>query len=349
MMKVNFVNDYSQVAHEKVLARLAEAGREANSGYGTDRYTRSAAEKIKAACGKPDADVFLLTGGTQTNQVVIASLLKPYQGVVTVDSGHIAVHEGGAIETTGHKVLTLPPHDGRLDADELADYLKLFYAGESYDHMVIPGMVYISYPTEYGTLYSRSELERIYAVCREYRMPLFIDGARLGYGLCSPACDITMKDLAELCDVFYIGGTKVGAMNGEAVVFCNIPMPEYFVTMAKQRGALLAKGFVLGLQFDTLFTDNLYLQISRNAIDTAEEIKKILKEKGYRFLLDSPTNQIFIIVKDEELPKLSEGIGFECWEKVDAAHTAIRLVTSWATSREDVEQIKALLPDQRQI
>ena len=258
-----FLNDYSEGAHEKVLQHLIDTNMEQLPGYGTDHYCEEAKEKIKKACGCEDAEVFLLTGGTQTNQIVIDTMLQPYEGVVASSCGHVNTHEAGAIESTGHKVLTVPHKNGKLDADDLREYVQTFYADASHDHMVFPGMVYISHPSEYGTLYTKNELERLSAVCREFDMPLFLDGARLGYGLMSPKCDITLPELSQLCDVFYIGGTKVGALFGEAAVFTKHNMPRYFSTIAKQHGALLAKGRLLGLQFDTLFTDDLYFRISK--------------------------------------------------------------------------------------
>ena len=295
---LSFENDYSEGAHEKILQAFLETNMEKTSGYGNDPFTESAKEKIRTACECPDADVYFLTGGTQTNKTIIATMLQPYQGVVAATSGHVSVHEAGAIEFTGHKVLTVPAKEGKIQADVLQQFVADFYADGNYEHMVFPGMVYISQPTEYGTLYSKAELEQIYSVCKAYEMPLFMDGARLGYGLVSPACDVTLPELAKLCDVFYIGGTKVGALCGEAVVFPRGNMPKHFVTMVKQHGSMIAKGRLLGIQFDVLFTDNLYFEIAKNAITTAERVKEILKEKGYQFYLDSPTNQIFVVVEN---------------------------------------------------
>ena len=248
-----FVNDYGYGAHPKVLEHLMETNMEAVSGYGNDKFTASAAEKIKKACSCPEGQVYFLTGGTQTNMVVIDALLRPYEGVVASSCGHVNTHEAGAIESTGHKVLTVPHKNGKLDADDLRDYVQTFYTDASHDHMVFPGMVYISHPSEYGTLYTKNELERISAVCKAFDLPLFLDGARLGYGLCDEGNDLDLPAIASLCDAFYIGGTKVGALFGEAAVFTKHNMPRYFSTIAKQHGALLAKGRLLGLQFDTLF------------------------------------------------------------------------------------------------
>lgn len=338
-----FENDYSEGAHEKVLQRLLETNMEHLPGYGTDHYCESAKEKIKEACGCPDTDVQFIVGGTQTNQIVISTMLKPYEGVIAAETGHVSTHEAGAIECTGHKVLTLPHEAGKIEADVLDDWLHSFYEDENHEHMVFPGMVYISHPTEYGTLYTKGELAELSAVCSQYGLPLYLDGARLGYGLAAEGTDVTLKDVAEYCDVFYIGGTKVGALCGEAVVFTKENIPLHFATMVKQRGALLAKGRLLGVQFDALFTDNLYSEISRNAIVTADRLKQILKEKGYEFYIDSPTNQIFVILENEKMKRLKQNVVFSFWEKKDEDHTVVRFATSWATRMEDVEKLAALL------
>lgn len=284
-----------------------------------------------------------MVGGTQTNAIVIDSLLKPYEGVVCADNGHINTHEAGAIEFTGHKVLVLPGECGKLKADVLQDYLATFYADENHEHAVFPGMVYISHPTEYGTLYSKAELEQLAAVCHTYEIPLYLDGARLGYGLMSSETDVTLDDVATLCDVFYIGGTKVGALCGEAVVFTKNNTPKHFMTIVKQRGALLAKGRLLGVQFDALFTNNLYFDISKHAIRMAELLKQGLLEKGYRFFIDSPTNQQFIILENAKMEELKKGVAFSFWEKYDENHTVVRFATSWATKEEDVNALLNLL------
>ncbi len=337
-----FENDYGEGAHSAILKRLSETNFEKLSGYGSDTYTQSAKEKIRNACAAPDADVFFLMGGTQTNAIVISTLLKRYEGVVCAQTGHINSHEAGAIEYTGHKVLALPQHNGKIAADELRQYLTGFYADENHEHMVFPGMVYISHPTEYGTLYTKSELEALSAICRDHEIPLYMDGARLGYGLVCPDTDVTLPDIARLTDVFYIGGTKVGALCGEAVVFPK-KAPAHFMTMIKQQGALLAKGRLLGIQFDTLFTDELYKKISANALHTASRLKAALKAKGYRFLLDSPTNQIFVVLDNETLERLRREVVFSFWEKCDDSHTAIRFATSWATAMDDVDALIQLL------
>lgn len=340
---LSFESDYIQGAHEKILERLLATNREPLSGYGNDRYCESAKEKIRKACDCEKAAVFFLTGGTQTNQVVISSMLKSYEGVVAAQTGHVSVHEAGAIEHSGHKVLTVPGHEGKIDVSELSSYLKTYWEDSNHEHMVFPGMVYLSHPTEYGTLYTEKELASIADVCRTYRIPLYLDGARLGYGLMSRETDVTLPKIAKYCDVFYIGGTKVGALCGEAVVFTKENMPPHFMTLAKQKGALLAKGRLLGVQFDTLFTDGLYFQISAHAIEMAERLKEILREKGKRFFLDSPTNQQFIVLENGEMGRLKEHVKFDVWEKYDETHTVVRFATSWATEAEDLEKLRKLL------
>ena len=342
MPTVSFTCDYNEGAHPRILERLASVNMVQEPGYGFDSFSESARKKIREAVGAPGADVYFLVGGTQTNATIIGSVLAGYQGVIAVETGHIAVHEAGAIEFGGNKVLTLPSHDGKMDSDELSSYLERFYADESWEHMVIPGMVYLSFPTEYGTLYSKSELTRISDVCRRCKLPLFVDGARLGYGLASPACDITLEDLAALADVFYIGGTKVGALCGEAVVFPS-GAPEHFFTSIKRHGALLAKGRLLGIQFDTLFTDGLYFEISRNAIERAMEVKKLFREKGIPMYIDSPTNQQFPVLTPEQMERLKGKVLFEIWEKLPDGRCVTRFATSWATTPEDIDVLKKSL------
>ena len=337
---ISFESDYIAGAHPKVLERLAETNMESLAGYGEDKYCLMAEEKIREACKCPDAKVYFLVGGTQTNQVVISSMLADYEGVIAATTGHISVHEGGAIEFTGHKVLALDAKDGKLKASDIDNYINVFNGDGNHDHIVHPGMVYISHPTEYGTLYSKSELNAISEVCHCHRIPLFMDGARLGYGLASHHTDVTLPDIAELCDIFYIGGTKVGALCGEAVVFTKNNAPRHFITQIKQRGALLAKGRLLGIQFDTLFTDNLYLQISRHAIEMAEKLKSLLKQKGYRFYLESPTNQQFIILDNERLAELEKHVNVSFWEKFDDTHTTVRIATSWSTTDADIQELE---------
>ncbi len=340
---LSFDCDYVAGAHTKVLQKLVETNLESLSGYGEDVYCKSAREKIKKACNCEDADVYFLTGGTQANLVIIASLLDSYEGVISADTGHINGHEAGAVEYTGHKILALPHHDGKIFAEEIEKYIKTFYENDSHSHMIFPGMVYISHPTEYGTIYSKNELEKIYEVCKKYEIPLFIDGARLGYGLMSKESDLTLPDIAKLCDVFYIGGTKVGALCGEAVVFTKNNTPKNFVTRVKQHGALLAKGRLLGVQFDALFSDNLYFEISKHAIEMAEKLKSVLKEKGYRFFLESPTNQQFVILENKKMDELRKNVSFCFWEKYDENHSVVRFATSWSTKEEDVEKLRKIL------
>ncbi len=338
-----FESDYTEGAHEKILARLMETNRESLSGYGRDCYCDAAKEKIRQACQCPQAEVFFLVGGTQTNATIIDALLSRYQGVLAAASGHINTHEAGAIEAGGHKVLELPQHAGKIAAAELESYLQRFWQDANHEHMVFPGMLYLSHPTEYGALYSKAELLEISAICKAYSLPLYVDGARLGYGLMARDTDVSLPVLAQCCDVFYIGGTKVGALCGEAVVFSGQNVPPHFMTIVKQHGALLAKGRLLGVQFDTLFTNGLYFEISRHAIDMAELLKAGLAERGCHFYLASPTNQQFIIMEDKALQELAKQVKFSFWEKLDDRHTVIRLVTSWATREEDVRQLLALL------
>ncbi len=337
-----FINDYSEGAHPEVLKRLVETNMEKLTGYGTDVYTESAAEKIREAIGVPDAKVYFISGGTQTNQLAIDSLLESYEGVISAASGHIMGHEAGAIEYTGHKAIALPHKEGKITAEAVKSYIDIFYADAHHDRMVFPGMVYISHPTEYGTLYTKKELEALSQVCRSYNIPLYLDGARLGYGIATPECDVTLKEIAQLCDAFYIGGTKVGALCGEALIFTK-EEPSRFITRVKQHGALLAKGRLYGVQFDALFTDDLYFKISKNAIDTADRIRAALREKGYTFFLNTTTNQTFIVMENEQLKKFGEEVQYDFWERYDDNHTVIRLCTSWATKNEDVDALIELL------
>ncbi|HEN6463644.1 TPA: aminotransferase class V-fold PLP-dependent enzyme [Streptococcus agalactiae] len=340
---LHFENDYNKGAHPELLNALIETNDQGLSGYGTDSYCQQAADKIREVCSCPQAEVEFLVGGTQTNQVVISSMLASYEGVIAAETGHVSSHEAGAIEFSGHKVLTLPSHNGKLLASEVATYIVTFYADGNYQHMVFPGMVYISHPTEYGTLYSKAELEELSKICKHYQIPLFIDGARLGYGLAAKDTDVDFPTIAALSDVFYIGGTKMGALAGEAVVFTKKNRPKQFTTIVKQHGALLAKGRLLGLAFDRFFTDDLYLKIGKHAIDLAEELKIILEEKGYSFYLKSPTNQQFVIVENTKLADLAKNVAYSFWEKYDDHHTVIRLATSWSTSREDVTALRNVL------
>ena len=338
-----FASDYMEGAHPLIMETLVETNMQQTSGYGTDAYCDAAKEKIRTACNCPQAEIHFMVGGTQTNTTVIKSLLRPYEGVIAADTGHISVHEAGAIEATGHKVLTLPHELGKISAEQVAQYLSTFYNDETHPHMVKPGMVYISHPTEYGTLYTQDELAALSKLCKTYNLPLFLDGARLGYGLASDATDVDLALLAQYCDVFYIGGTKVGALFGEAVVIPTPHLMPHFFTMIKQQGGLLAKGRLLGIQFDVLFTDDLYLKISKHALDMAKLLKEGLQAKGYRFYLDSPTNQQFIIIDNATLEKLAPKVSYSFWEAYDATHTVIRFATSWATTHESVMQLLNLL------
>ena len=340
---LHFENDYNKGAHPALLEALVQTNLEGLSGYGTDKYTVRAIEKIRQATKCPHAQVTFLSGGTQTNQVVIDALLQSYQGVIAAETGHIASHEAGAIEFSGHKVLALPHKEGKLEPALVRQYIEDFYADGNHEHMVFPGMVYISHPTEYGTLYSKSELEQLSQICRQFEISLFLDGARLGYGLAADT-DVDLASIAELTDVFYIGGTKMGALIGEAVVFTKNNQPKHFVPIVKQHGALLAKGRLVGVQFDRLFMDGLYMELGRHGIEMARQLQKILEEKGYPFYLQSPTNQQFIILENAQLEKLSQaGLAYSFWEKYDDNRTVIRLATSWSTSQEDLDELKKIL------
>lgn len=340
---ISFENDYIAGAHPKIIKRLSETNLESLSGYGMDPYCESARAKIRLACNQPNAQIQFLVGGTQTNSVIISSMLRDYEGVIAAKTGHVSTHEAGAIEFTGHKVIELAENFGKLEAKTIHKYLDDFYHDGNHEHMVFPGMVYLSYPTEYGTLYSKKELTDISDLCHQYNIPLFIDGARLGYGLMSQNCDLTLPELSDLCDVFYIGGTKVGALCGEAVVFPKHNMPDHFMTSVKKRGALLAKGRLLGIQFDTLFTDQLYFEISRHAIEMAERLKELFQKKGYSFYLESSTNQQFVILSQETIEHLSQKVQFSFWEKYDETHTIIRFVTSWSTTCSDLDELESIL------
>lgn len=340
---ISFESDYNQGAHERILARLCETNMERVVSYGFDKYTESAKEKIRKACECPDADIYFLTGGTQTNAVAIDSMLDRYQSVIATETGHINLHEAGAIEHSGHKVVTLPHHEGKLMAADVEKYLCDFYADGNREHLAQPGMVYISHPTEYGTLYTKAELSALAELCGKYNIPLYMDGARLGYGLMSRRTDVTLPDIARLCDIFYIGGTKVGALCGEALVFTKKNIPPHFMTSIKLHGALMAKGRLNGIQFDTLFTDGLYFEISKSAIDKAERLRSIFESNGYRIFIDSPTNQQFVILENGQMERLSAHVGFSFWEKYDDNHTVVRFATSWATTDEDMDILEKIL------
>ncbi|MCM3318735.1 low specificity L-threonine aldolase [Staphylococcus warneri] len=340
---LSFENDYLEGAHEKVLQRLIETNRIQAPGYGFDQFTDQAIQQIKHKIKCLDATIRFLVGGTQTNQVVINSMLESYEGVISAETGHVAVHEGGAIEYSGHKVLTIPSSEGKITANGVEDYIETFNSDFKRDHMVFPGMVYISHPTEYGTLYSKSELEALSNVCRKHNLPLFMDGARLGYGLMSDHSDMTIEDVANYCDIFYIGGTKIGALCGEAVVFTKQNEPKHFTTRIKHHGALLAKGRLTGIQFLELFTDDLYFKISRHAIEMANKMKEGFLKKGYRLYFDSPTNQQFFILSNDKINELKQKVKFAVWEKYDDQHRVVRFATSWATPEENINQLLELI------
>lgn len=340
---IRFECDYEEGMHPKILEKIIETNLEQTPGYGNDEYCMSAIRKIKTVCNNQNIDVHFLVGGTQTNKIVIDSILRPYQGVISADIGHINVHETGAIESTGHKILVLKSNNGKITAEQIKRVYNEDFNSELREHMVQPGMVYITNPTEIGTIYKKQELEEISRVCKEYNLPLYMDGARIGYGLMSYENDLLMSDIANYCDVFCIGGTKVGAIFGEAVVISNENLKKDFRYMMKNGGGLLAKGRFLGIQFDTLFTDNLYFEISRYAIDMAMKLKNELIKKGYRFKYDSNTNQQFPIISNEKLQELSQNFTYDYWEKYDENNSVIRICTSWATREENIQKLLEIL------
>lgn len=339
-----FECDYTEGAHPKILEALVRTNMEQMSGYGFDPYTAQAAEKIKAAIGVPVSTVTFLTAGTQTNQIVIDLLLEPFEGVLSAKTGHINVHEAGAIEFTGHKVLTVSENDGVLNVDALQSYLTEFYADATHEHMVRPGLVYLTHPTEYGTLYTKAQMERIRALCDRYEMKLYVDGARLGYALGCPENELSLADLASYCDAFSIGGTKLGLLCGEAVVFTR-ETPKHLMSQIKRHGGLLAKGRVLGVQFDTMFTDGLYEQIGAEAIRHARRIRDILKAKGYPFAWESPTNQQFVLLHDAEVKALETRVGFDRWGLNAQGLWIVRFTSSWSTTDADVDELERVLPE----
>lgn len=336
---IRFECDYAEGAHPRVLELMERSNLEQTPGYGEDSYCEKAAGIIRRLCGAESAGVHFLVGGTQANATVIASVLRPIQGVLCAQTGHISVHETGAVEATGHKVLPLPGEDGKITAAQVREAYDAHWNDATHEHMVQPGMVYISFPTENGTLYTKEELTALSRVCRERDLPLYLDGARLGYGLAAAGNDLALADLARLCDVFYIGGTKVGALFGEAVVITDDRLKRDFRYYVKQHGAMLAKGRLLGIQFLALLEDGLYFEMSAHADRLAEKIRAAFQDKGIPFLFDSPTNQQFPILPDAALAKLAEHYAFETWKRVDAGHTAVRFCTSWATKEEDVDRL----------
>ena len=341
--KLSFACDYAKGAHPDILRRMMETNLMKTAGYGLDEISESARERIRKACECERAAVEFLVGGTQTNAVMIDALLRSYQGVIAAETGHISVHEAGAIEANGNKVLAIPHQYGKISAGDVKKYLEDYYNDANHEHMVMPGMVYLSHPTEYGTLYSRAELQAFRKVCDEYGIYLYVDGARLAYALSCPENDVTLKSLARLCDTFYIGGTKCGALFGEAVV---VPKPEkipHLFTVIKQHGALLAKGRLLGIQFDELFRDDLYMKIGEPAIRAAAAIRKALQEKGYRLYFESPTNQTFVVIENDALKMLGEKVEYGFWEKYDDDHTVIRFATDWGTTEAETNALIDIL------
>ncbi len=344
---ISFMNDYSEGAHPRIMEALNRTNLEQTVGYGMDEYCAEAADLIRKRIGRPDAAVHFMVGGTPTNVTVIAAALRPYQGAIAASTGHIAVHESGAVEGTGHKVLTIPTENGKINAEQIERLIRAHFDSETHEHEVQPGIVYISQPTELGTLYSKSELSDISRVCRKFHIPLYIDGARLAAALASEQNDLSIEDLAQLTDVFYIGGTKMGCLIGEALVINDPRINDDFRYMIKRQCGLLAKGRLLGIQFAELFRDGLYEEIGRDTMSQAVRLREGLKDLGCKFLVDSPTNQIFPIFSDELIAELREKYRFELWSRVDMTHTAVRFVTSWATKPENVDallrDVKALM------
>ena len=338
---VTFESDYNNGAHPTVLRSLIDSNDKKSSSYGSDYWSQEAREKIRQACQCNKAEIFFLVGGTQTNATVIDAMLPSYGAVIAVETAHINVHESGAVEANGHKVITLPSHNGKMSAEDLKRYLERFFADPTWEHMAVPGMIYLTFPTELGSVYCSHEIAAIYELARQYPMPLFIDGARLGYGLTSEGCDFDLPWLARHCDVFYIGGTKVGALCGEAVVFTD-KAPKGFFTTIKRHGALLAKSRLAGVQFNALFTDNLYLTISRHAINMAMKMREIFIQAGFE-IKDSPTNQQFVVLNNEQMRKLATMILFETWEPINEEYTLCRFVTSWATTDDDLKELSNAL------
>ena len=345
---VSFESDYNNGAHPVVLQRIIDTNAYTSRSYGFDEWSDSAREKIRKACQCPEADICFLVGGTQTNAVVIDAIMNPHEGVIAVDTAHINVHEAGAVEANGHKILVLPSHNGKLEPGVLANYLQRFYADDTHLHMVPPGMVYITFPTELGTLYSADDITQLYDICQEYHIPLYIDGARLGYGLMADECDFDMAWLARHCDTFYIGGTKVGALCGEAVVFPKGNEPRLFQTIIKRHGAMLAKSRLAGVQFDALFTDNLYFDISRHAIQKAMLLRNLFTQAGI-MPLPSPTNQQFVVLNEQQRHAISKKVAYEVWGTVDKQRTTCRFVTSWATTDADLQQLDEALKNCQQL
>ena len=338
---IRFNNDYNHGAHPDILAALADTNHESYGGYGLDAWCEKGAEEIKKYLDCPEAAVHFMVGGTQVNYTVIASLLRPFQSVISADTGHIHAHETGAVENSGHKILTLPAKDGKITAAQVAAEAELYRTSDIKEHITQPKMVYVSFPTEYGTTYSRQELEELHCVCKEYGLYLFIDGARLGYGLADPHCDTDIKDIARFSDVFYCGGTKCGALFGEAVVFTDPSLAVDFRSYIKQNGAMLAKGWLLGLQFFTLFKDGLYFDITKKAVEHALRIKEAFAEKGIPSYIESWTNQQFVVLENSVMERLAQNYIFEYELKVDDTHSCVRFCTSWSTTKEEIDALVA--------
>ena len=343
---IHLESDYNNGAHEAVLRHIIETNGERTQSYGDDLFSEHARQLIRDDCEAPDAQIWFLAGGTQTNATIIDCVLQPFEGVLCPETAHINVHEAGAVEATGHKVIALPPHEGKLDAGELRAWLAAFFADDTAEHMVRPGLVYITFPTELGTLYTAAELKALHDVCREYGLLLYVDGARLAYGLAAGS-DVTLPLLARLTDIFYIGGTKCGALCGEAVVFPRGNAPSHMLSRIKRHGALLAKSRVVGVQFEALFTDGLYMDIGRHAVDLAVRLRQFfVGSLGYRPYIDSPTNQQFFVIPNNDLERLRPSVGFEVWCPVNDTHSACRFVTSWATTAQEIEEMERMLaPD----
>ena len=332
--------DYAEGCHPDLLAALARTNWEQTPGYGVDEHCERARGLIRDLCQAPEAAVEFLVGGTQTNTTVIAAALHPHQGVLCAHTGHINCHETGAIESTGHKVLPLPSADGKITAQQVRDAVEAHWQDSTHEHLVQPGMVYLSHPTEQGTVYTAQELIAISQVCREFGLPMFVDGARLAYGLAAEE-SVTLPLLAQLCDVFYLGGTKVGTLFGEAVVISNPALAQDFRYLIKQRGGMLAKGRLLGVQFETMLEDGLYFRLGQNGVEQAQRLRAAFADKGYPFRYDSPTNQLFPVLPDDHLVRLAHRHVWSVWEKVDQDHTAVRFCTSWCTTDEQVAQLAA--------
>lgn len=337
---IHFDSDYMAGAHPEVLEAIVRSNDVQTAGYGADEYCRRAKARIRQACAAPEAEVFFFMGGTQANAVMLEGLLRPTEGVIAAATAHINVHEAGAIEQTGHKVIALPSHDGKLSASDVGDYLRDFYADDTWPHMVAPGAVYISFPTELGTIYTLDELTALSSLCRAYDIPLYIDGARLGYGLAASP-DVTLADIARLADAFYIGGTKMGALFGEAAVCPQPQRLRHFFTLMKSRGSVLAKGRLLGVQFEQLFTDDLYLRIGAHGVAMAHELRNIFTDRGFSTYIDSPTNQQFFVLPNDVIDTLSHRISFELWGTRGDEHTPVRFVTSWETTSHHLELLQS--------